>query len=229
MASFLEFIADGENLFLTMAALVLALALLMGTLRDLRILVLVAGLFAIAHYTLRQADSVALIWVILLTLANAIPLVLLLMRSRRGLMRNEERELLEEVLKVEDPSHQRRLLDLVEWRDVREGETLVRQGQARPPLVYIASGEAAVEFDGAQVGVAEAGDFLGEMSLVSGATASASVVSLTAMRVARIERDGVIRLSGAIPELSGAFDRAMNLGMAAKIARMNEAVAEGEK
>ncbi len=226
MGAFIDYISDGENIFLTMAALSLALAFLMVAMRDMRILLLIAGLFAIVHYTLQQSDSVALIWVIFLTLANAIPLALLLARSRRGLIRPEERELLEEVLEVEDPAHQRRLLDLVEWRDIGAGETLVRQGQPRPPLIYIATGEASVEFDGAEVGVAGPGDFLGEMSLVSGATASASVITRTVMRVARIERDGIIRLSGAIPELGSAFDRALNLGMAAKIARMNEAAAK---
>ncbi|WP_271077605.1 cyclic nucleotide-binding domain-containing protein [Aurantiacibacter sp. MUD61] len=226
MAAFFDFLTDGANLFAVMALLVLTLAVLMRSMRDLRISVLVAGLLAIAHFGFRQADTLALIWVVILSLANAVQLALLLKRSRHGLLRAEERALIEDVLQVQEPAQQRRLLDLVKWRDVAAGSELIAQGQARPPLIYIAMGEAAVTFDGAPVGVAEPGDFLGEMSLVSGATASAAVTADTAMRIALIERNGILRLSAAIPELAGAFDRAMNLGMAAKIARMNEAAVQ---
>lgn len=229
MAAFFDFVMDGANLFATMALLLLALSLLMTTMRDLRILALVSGLFAAIHFAIRQPDNVAFVWVIILLVANGVQLGLLLSRSRGGLLRIEEKALVEDVLKVQEPAQQRRLLDLVEWRDVAEGSELIRQGQSRPPLIYVASGTAAVEFDGAQVGVAEGGDFLGEMSLVSGATASAGVTAKSAMRIALLDRDGILRMAQAIPELSGAFDRALNLGMAAKIARMNEAAAkEGE-
>ena len=117
------------------------------------------------------------IWPALLVAVNAAQLAAMIQRSRTGDQREEERELLGHVLGIEEPAGQRRLRDLLRWRDVAEGEVLIREGQAEPPLVYIARGIGRVEHDGRPVGVCGAGDFLGEMSLVSGQLAIAIAIS----------------------------------------------------
>lgn len=82
---------------------------------------------------------------LLFVLANAAQLAILRYRSRVGDMDREARELLEHVLRVEVPARQRRMLGLLEWRDAAVGEVLIRQEQLGPPLIYIASGAAAIE------------------------------------------------------------------------------------
>ena len=223
MTEIMQDLGDPDNLFAHLSYIFLITSMMMRRIRDLRILALLSGLAAMAHYVLRTQDNASLVWEAIFVLANAAQLVLLLYRSRRSTMLPEERALMQDVLRVEEPAQQRRLLDLVSWRDVAVGEVLMRQGEAHPPLIYIASGAAGIEADGRLVGVCGAGDFLGEMSLVTGEAASATVAVTNPMRVARFDRDALSRLSSAMPELARAFDHALNRGLAAKILRMNEA------
>lgn len=202
--------------------ILLIAAMLAASLRWMRILALGACAAGLAHYAVGD-DRVAAVLAGILGFVALLQLLILLRRSRTGGMSAEERELLEQILAIEDPANQRRLLGLIEWRDMGEGQALMKQGERDPPLVYLAQGAALIAHDGIQVGEAGKGDFLGEMSLVTGATASASVTVTKAARVARFDRDALVQVSRAIPEIGKALDGALNRSLVAKVIRMNEA------
>ena len=75
------------------------------------------------------------------------------------------------------------------------------------------------------MGVCGAGDFLGEMSLLTGENASATVRVTNDLRMAKFDRDGLAQFTAGVPELKRAFDAALNRGLAAKVLRMNKAAA----
>lgn len=208
-----------------LAALLLVAAMLASSMRRLRLFALAGGLAALLHLLLAGQFDTTTFWVVAFLLANAVQLAVLLYRSRTGDMRSDERELLEHVLRVEDPANQRRMLGLLRWKDADAGDVLIRQGQVTPPLVYLASGSAVVQVDGEDVGVCREGDFLGEMSLVAGERATASVVVTERMRLAVFDRDALAQLTRSAPEIGHAIDGALNRGLAAKVVRMNKAAA----
>lgn len=222
MGDFARELANPDNLFAHLSYILLITSMMMSSLRSLRILALLSGLAALFHFSMVTRDYASLAWEVAFVAANGTQLAILLYRSRKGMMQAEERELLEQVLQVEEPAHQRRMLDLITWRDVPVGEVLMTQGQKMPPLVFISSGAAGIEHDGQLVGVCGPGDFLGEISLISGEEASATVVVANPVRIAVFDRDGLIRLMAGLPELARAMDRALNRGLAAKILRMNK-------
>ena len=226
MQAIAQDLLDPGNAFAHLSYIFLITSMMMTSLRYLRILALLSGLAAIVHFTFRTQDNASLVWELLFVIANGLQLAILLYRSRKRDMRAEEARLLEHVLQVQEPSQQRRLLDLLEWQDVEEGKVLMKQGQEKPPLIYIAEGAAAIRHDGALVGVCGNGDFLGEMSMVTGEPASASVEVTNAMRIARFDRDALSQLFHAVPDLSRAFDNALNRGLAAKVLRMNQSAAQ---
>lgn len=212
--------------FALLGALLLVAAMVPTSLRLMRWIALAAGCAAIAHFSL---VGIARPWVWLagaFVLINAAQLARLHLRTRTHGLREEERELLEHVLKVEEPDRQRRLRDLLEWRDAPAGEVLMRQGESRPPLVYVASGTGRVEVGGRMVGTCTKGDFLGEMSAILGDDATATVVVADPMRIATFDRDALAEMTRTMPELQRAFDHAVNRGLAAKVVRMNANAAE---
>ena len=215
---------DPGNVFAHLSYIFLITSMMMTSLRWLRILALGSGLAAILHFTLQTSDNASLFWVALFVIANGSQLAILLFRSRLSVMHKEERELLEKILEIEEPASQRRLLGLIEWADVEVDTLLMEQGQANPPLIYVASGAAAIEHDGAIVGVCGSGDFLGEMSILTGERASASVRVTNTMRIARFDRNGLAQMTRALPEIDRALSAALNRGLAAKVIRMNAAV-----
>ena len=216
---------DPASAFVHVALILLLVASLMTSMRLLRFAALAAGLAALAHLFTGQGGGGFAIWIVLLVLVNAVQLAMLVFGSKLGNFHAEERQLLEHVLQVEDPGKQRRLRDLLEWRDTQIGDVLIREGQGSPPLVYIASGAASVEHGGRVVGVCGAGDFIGDMSIVSGEKASATVVVTNPMRIAVFDRDALVQLSRSAPEIRSAFNAALNRGLAAKVLRMNEMAA----
>ncbi len=222
-------VSNSGSIAALVAGVLLVAAFAMPSMRGLRILALLAGLVALVGAIALDANGLTLALVAAFVVANAVQLLLLVLRARSHRLSTEERELLEGVLEVQDPDHQRRLLGLVRWRDARPDEVLMQQGEARPPLIYIASGAAAIEHEGTIVGVCGAGDFLGEMSLLTGENASATVRVTNHVRLARFDRDGLAQFTQGVPELKRAFDAALNRGMAAKILRMNKAAAASER
>jgi CRP-like cAMP-binding protein len=108
------------------------------------------------------------------------------------------------------------------WADIGAGERLIEQGQVNPPLIYIASGRAAIERDGTTLSECGAGEFLGEMSHISGGRASASVTVTQNMRIARMDRDALAQLALGLPEIGKALDSAFNRSLAVKVLRMNQ-------
>lgn len=207
-----------------LAGALFAAAAAMSSTRRLRWLVTAGCVAALVWLSSRGGPVSAMIWVGAAGLANGVQLAGMLRRTRMGMMRQEERELLDHILRIEEPGHQRRLLDIMRWRDVAEGEVLIRQGQAEPPLIYIAAGSGIVEHDSKRVGGCSKGDFLGEMSLVSGQRASAWVIAAEPMRIAQFDRDALAQLAHSAPEIGRALAAALNQGLAAKVQRMNAAL-----
>ncbi len=206
-----------------LAGILLVSAILMTSIRALRIFALGAGVAAIAYFITRNEQSFALILAVLFVLANGVQLLILMNRSRTGNALTEEQALFTHLLAIDSPQHQRRLRDLLEWRDVRSGHVLMDEGQRDPALIYIADGSALIEHAGKDVGICGKGEFLGEMSLVSGEKATATVTAREAMRIAVFDRDALGHFAREVPEIGNALSAALNRGLAAKVSRMNVA------
>ncbi|WP_370188848.1 Crp/Fnr family transcriptional regulator [Qipengyuania sp.] len=208
------------------AALLAVVAMAATTIRHLRYAMLVAGLGALGHFALTGQVGWAVV-ALVFAAVNAVQISVLRRRARRGSMLEEESSLFGRLLGVEDPGRQQHLRDLMTWLDVEEGEVLMRQDQPDPPLIYVARGGVRVECDGRIVGTCGPEEFLGEMSLVSGQTASATVIVAERSRVATFDRDALAHYARAVPEVDTALTHALNRGLAAKVRRMNEAAAQG--
>jgi CRP-like cAMP-binding protein len=207
------------------AGLLLVVAIASTSMRGLRVLALLAGGVSLFAVVAMGADGFVTTLVAAFVIVNALQLLRLLLRRRRHHLSAEERDLLEGVLQVQDLEQQRRLVGLMRWRDAEVDEVLMEQGDSRPALIYIASGEAAIEHDGKIVGQCGDGDFLGEFAMMTGESASATVRVTREIRMARFDRSALAQFTAGVPELQRAFDAALNRGMAAKILRMNKAAA----
>lgn len=185
-------------------------------------LAVAAGTLGIAYFAIEDGLGAAVLLASVFTLINGVRLYELIHRARTGAMTREERELFEHVMRIEEPTQQRRLRDLMVWSDVEPGKLLIRQGEVDPPLIYIASGRASIERDGAVVNACGAGEFLGEMSHISGDRASASVTVTHDMRIATLDRDALAQLARSLPEVGKALDGAFNRSLAVKVLRMND-------
>ncbi|MCC6791106.1 MAG: cyclic nucleotide-binding domain-containing protein, partial [Thermomicrobiales bacterium] len=95
---------------------------------------------------------------------------------------------------------------------VAEGEYIVRQGETGDALYLIESGEADVRVrtlagDVMTVATLRAGDYFGEIALVSGEKRTADVVAVTPMSVLRLDKDAYSRYLAKIVEVDQTLSR----------------------
>lgn len=210
------------------AGIVLVAAMVPHQVRLMRLLLLVGGIFAVLFFAFNGNVGPEFALAILFVAVNGARLYQLWNRARSGSITSEERELFDHVMQIEDPSKQSRLRDLMQWRDAKVGDILIEQDQIDPPLIYIATGRVSVRRDGQLLSECGAGEFLGEISHISGEGASATVTVVHPMRYAQIDRDALAQLSQSLPEIGRAVDNAFNRSLAVKVVRMNEVIDEAQ-
>ena len=68
------------------------------------------------------------------------------------------------------------------------GDVIFSEGDSADAMFVIIDGEIAITIHGTKVDVAKSGDIVGEMALIDNNPRSATVVAITAVRLARIDR-----------------------------------------
>jgi small-conductance mechanosensitive channel/CRP-like cAMP-binding protein len=114
-------------------------------------------------------------------------------------------------------------LDLV---DLEPGEVLFRQGGADASLYVIASGVLTLEHRtdasvSSIVGSIGAGDYIGELGLLTGEAHAVTAAARTHCHIYRLSRDAIAPLLADNPELVSAFDKSVRRGLE----RLNREVA----
>jgi CRP/FNR family transcriptional regulator, cyclic AMP receptor protein len=93
---------------------------------------------------------------------------------------------------------------------VPEGRTLARQGATGSEFVVIVEGSADVRKNGRKVNRLGAGDFLGEIALISGAARTATVTTTSEARILVLNDRGFRRLTKEIPSLQASVLKALS-------------------
>ena len=123
-------------------------------------------------------------------MVNAVQLAVVLLAGRRRRMTEDEKFFIQTVMPTLEGNLRARMLKLARWQTREPGEVLVEEGQVKPELVFIARGAASVERSGVIVGVCGPGDFLGEMSFLTGKPASATVRVANEITLLRLRSGG---------------------------------------
>ncbi len=82
------------------------------------------------------------------------------------------------------------------------GRVLMREGAPGRELVIIVDGEVSVDRDGTPIGTLRAGDFVGELALVTGRPRSATVTAATDLQALVVDRISFERLLRDVPTIA---------------------------
>lgn len=162
----------------------------------------------------------------LLVLVNVAQLLIVALRREGARMTPEEVRFAETALSRMSRAAAYQLLAQGLWIDGLPGETLIREGERAPCLFYLSEGEAAVLTDGAPVATCGPGHFLGEITALSGAPATATVRLAAKSRFWCIEAEALTRFLDANPELRPALESAFVGDIAEKLRLANQRLAE---
>jgi CRP-like cAMP-binding protein len=196
--------------------------------RGTRILGAFGGVLAVIGFSMSGTSALGMLWGMGLAVANGLHL---LKQDKPDDVEQldlsgEEKLFSETVLPGVDPKIAQNLLGIGHWRVALPGAELMEEGQRMPELIFIARGAAVVEIRGKLVGVCGPGDFLGEISFLSGQPASATVRVANSVHYCAFERDALQHYLDAHPTIRSELEAGFNRNLTAKLMRTN-AVAAG--
>lgn len=149
----------------------------------LRIITIIASSSLIVYGILSGKTShAALAWISLFALINTIHSIILLVERRPVKMSEEQAELYETIFHTLKPRDFLKFLHVANWKDVDADDVIIQEGSAVGGVVLITSGHARIDVKGRHVAETTKGKFVGEMSYLTNALASADVVATEATR-----------------------------------------------
>jgi hypothetical protein len=188
MQTFFTAFVDPANLAGHISYVLLIVSVLMRKMHHLRMVAISAGVFSAAYYV-KVGDPVSFFWESLFSLVNAVQLIILFIENRRGRFSVEEQSFIDTALRGLERIHARRLVRLGQWQDIDDGRVLIVEDTTPGQLFYVVNGSARIERHGRTIGMVGPGDFLGEMSYLTGKHATATVRAVTPMRCLVFDRN----------------------------------------
>lgn len=203
----------------------LVISMMMNDMGWLRGIAISAGVIRIVNRAFIQVDPVIVVWELIFVAVNVIQLAILWYYAKRHRFSEDEQRLASIIPANIERRTVRRLLRLARLRHIEAGEKLTTEGEAVHDLMFIADGVAQVERGGRIVAVCGPGDFLGEMSFVSGGVASATAVAARPMRYLAFDQRRLRAAAETDGDLRQALDASFNANLVGKLAKANTAPA----
>jgi hypothetical protein len=223
MDHFFQELIDPNNAVGHLNYILVILSVSMTNMRWLRIFGMAGGIVGIVYYGFQMSDYISAMWEFIFALVNGVQLAIMAAAGRHRARDDDEKLFVETVIPTLDGNLRSRMLKLARWETRQPDEVLVEEGQLSPQLVFIARGAASIEKAGRIVGVCGPGDFLGEMSFLTGRPASASVRVTNEIRCCLFDPAALKALSQRNPAIRQALELSFNRNLVGKLERMNEA------
>lgn len=208
--------------------LLLVAAVLMRRPERFRLLVALAA-FAWTAHALWIGDLIGAASAGAVMLACAALIARRLWEDARIAFAPDERAMLDRLFTELPKSRARHLIDQGLWLAGKAGDVLTREGEPVDHLYYLAEGEARVIALGSEVGLCRAGDLIGELTVLSGETASATVILNTPARFWCAPADDLRPYVDAHEDVRRAIEHGFATVLKSKLRASNRAIAAAQR
>ena len=186
----------------------------------LRVMTIVACLCTFPYFLMRESPLYsAWFWQSAFIIINAVNLTFLIIERRPVQLTAEQQRLYTLVFRMLTPREMLKLLNIAKWAESVQGETIVKKGVYLDKLLLIFEGKAEVRVDNNLVTSLTAGQFIGEMSYITGNPASADVITGEDFRYIIWERSDLNFLFQKIPALEKVLNVIIGKDMAVKLTK----------
>ena len=142
---------------------------------------------------------------------------------------DQEKMFLEFALPTMDKIKARRFLDMGTWLTVEPNTVLTEAGIPVPNLVFLIEGKAEVHVNGSVVAVIEEKKFIGEMTALSGESATATVIVVDRSRCLEIPAEPLRNLLKNDPEIERELEYCFSAAVKQKLTDANKSLSEKHK
>lgn len=199
----------------------LIVSMLMRRMVWLRGFAVASGVAKIIYRAFFVFDPVSVLWETIFVLVNIGQLLLIWYYERHHRFTEDHRHFVDSMPVSVERRALKRLLAFATIREVAVDETLVREGEVVKDLMYVATGMARIESAGRMIAACGPGDYLGEMSFLTGEPATATVTASRPMRVLSFDQQ---RLHAAVESdatIRRAMEAGLNRNLVGKLVRAN--------
>ncbi len=214
-------LSDPVILFGHFTYFLLIVSMLMRRMVTLRLLAVASGLAKIVYRGFFMVDPVSVLWESIFVLVNIIQLLLIWYYEYHHRFDDEHQHFAQNMPDSVDRSAVKRLLDQSDLQKLQPEQVITREGEKVTQLIYIADGIVKIERGDRVVAICGPGDYVGELSFLSGnpATATATVVKPT--RALVFDQAQLATAIAGDAQLRRALESALNRNLAGKLVRAN--------
>ncbi|WP_417309295.1 Crp/Fnr family transcriptional regulator [Devosia sp.] len=208
-----------DSVLTHLAYALLIISMLMRDMSWLRAIAIAAGVLRITNRAFVHVDYVVVFWESIFVAVNVGQLLLLWYYARRHRFSADEQVFLKHLPKGVERVVAQRLLRLSTLREVEDGAVLTRQGEPMTDLLFVTEGVVQIEQGDRIVAVCGAGDFIGEMSFLSGANANATARAAHPLRVIAFDQKKLRAALDRDANLRRALDASFSSGLVGKLSK----------
>ncbi|MBA3667339.1 MAG: cyclic nucleotide-binding domain-containing protein [Sphingomonas sp.] len=212
------------TLYIAIFAAVLAALLVRSRLAN-HLLIGLAGAIGL-FYGLSQHGLLATVLPFLILVVAGVQAASVLAANRVARFSDDDRAMLDGPLAELSRSQARRMLDQGMWMDGREGDVLTREGERAGQLYFLADGRADVHAHDRLVARLDAGQLIGEATVLGDALATATVTLSAPSRFWCAPGPALNAYLAANPDARHALEHSFNISLRGKLEAMNRAAAD---
>lgn len=216
---------DPAALFGHFTYLLLIISMLMRRMVWLRTLAVGAGLAKIVYRAFFVFDPISVFWEAVFVLVNIGQLLVIWYFERHHRFHGDEKVLVESLPIAIERRAVRRLLRLARSRELARGEALTREGEPVSTLSFVASGVFTIARGGEIVAACGPGDYVGELSFLTGQPATATATATKPARVLQFEQAELREACARDDALRRVLEMGLNRNLAGKLSRPHQASA----
>ena len=204
-------------------------SMLMRRMVTLRVLAVASGLAKIVYRGVFVLDPVSVLWETIFVLVNVVQLGLIWYYEYHHRFNEEHQHFADNMPDTVDRSAIKRLLDLADLERYDPGTVLTTEGIAVTKLVYIADGIVKIEHGDRVVAICGPGDYIGELSFLTGNPATANTTVVKPCRALVFDQQKLTASIAADAVLRRTLESALNKNLAGKLTRANTQMPTAER
>lgn len=227
LSELLKGLSDPATVFGHFTYFLLILSMLMRRMVWLRVFAVASGITKIIYRAFFAIDPVSVLWETIFVLVNLGQLAVIWYYERHHKFRDEQGHFVDNAPPGLDKSAIKRLLELSDLERYRPGDVLTREGEPVAKLLYLADGIVKIERGGTIVAICGPGDYVGELSFLSGKPATATAIVVKPARALAFDQKRLSKSIEVDAQLRRALESALNKNLAGKLGRGPETHAAG--
>jgi hypothetical protein len=158
-------------------------------------------------------------WNALFTVINVVQVAIIIKQRSSVHFTEEEKELHDTIFKNFAPFEFMKLMRVGKWLEAKQGEILATEEKPLDSIMLIYNGSVSVELNGKELARLKDGNFIGEVSFITGGAATATVRALQPTRYVSWPKEAISQLLKRNPSMRFAMQAMLSTDLSKKLMR----------